>query len=239
VDVKINPFALVFSLFGGYVLSRGVDIWTGSLIRALAPLGLSDRTVRTTISRMKHMGYLEGQRVGRHSFYRLTDSGLREVHGARDLAFGPLGAPWDGRWVLLTYSIPEDQRELRDSLRESLKAIGFGCLVPGVWISPHPLPAKMEKKWQKSSIWDRVSPATLFPMLGLNCPRWQPAIGLMIKSTGRSQIESSRKRSTMRIVLSFSCRVCSNSCLSSLRTPPCRPLFCQKTGPVQLRNRST
>jgi phenylacetic acid degradation operon negative regulatory protein len=153
VDIKVNPYVLVFSLFGGYVVSRGVDIWTGSLIRALTPLGFSDRMVRTTISRMKHVGYLKGHRVGRRSFYRLTDSGLREVHGARDLAFGALGAPWDGGWVLVSYSFPENQRELRDSLRDSLKAIGFGCLMPGVWISPHPLPAKMEKRWQKTGSW--------------------------------------------------------------------------------------
>lgn len=153
VGIKVNPYALVFSLFGGYVLSRGVDIWTGSLIQALTPLGFSDRMVRTTISRMKHMGYLKGQRVGRHSFYRLTDSGLREVHGVRDLAFGALGAQWDGRWTVVAYSIPEEHRELRDALRDSLKMLGFGCLVPGAWVSPHPLPAKMEKEWQKTGVW--------------------------------------------------------------------------------------
>jgi phenylacetic acid degradation operon negative regulatory protein len=153
MDVKVNPYALVFSLFGGYVLQRGVDIWTGSLIQALASLGFSDRMVRTTISRMKRMGYLEGRRVGRHSFYRLTDTGLREVHGARELAFGTLGTQWDGRWTVVTYSVPEEHRELRDALRDSLKTFGFGCLVPGAWVSPHPLPVKMEKEWQNIGTW--------------------------------------------------------------------------------------
>lgn len=153
MDVKVNPYALVFSLFGGYVLPRGVDIWTGSLIQALASLGFSDRMVRTTISRMKRRGYLEGRRMGRRSFYRLTDRGLREVHDARELAFGSLGAQWDGRWTVVTYSIPEEHRELRNVLRDSLKSIGFGSFVPGVWISPYPLPPGKEEKWQKIGVW--------------------------------------------------------------------------------------
>ena len=153
MDVKVNPYAVVFSLFGGYVLPRGADIWTGSLIRALAPLGSGDRMVRTTISRMKRKGYLESRRVGRRSFYRLTDAGLKEVHGARELAFGSFGAEWDGRWTLVIYSVPEEHRELRDALRDSLKTIGFGSPVPGAWISPHPLHADMEDEWQKIGAW--------------------------------------------------------------------------------------
>lgn len=153
MEVKVNPYALVFSLFGGYVLPRGVDIWTGSLIQALAPLGFSDRMVRTTISRMKRMGYLEGRRVGRYSFYRLTDSGLKKIHGARQLAFSSLGAQWDGRWTVVAYSIPEEYRELRDTLRDSLKTFGFGYLVPGAWVSPHSLPPEMEEEWQKAGAW--------------------------------------------------------------------------------------
>lgn len=152
-DGKANPYAVVFSLFGGYIVPRGPDIWIGSLIQALATLGFGERNVRTIISRMKQTGYLESRQVGRRSFYRLTDRGQREVHGGSELAFGSPDARWDGQWTVVAYSIPEEQRDLRDALRDSLKAIGFGALVPGVWISPHPLPAEKEKKWQKIGVW--------------------------------------------------------------------------------------
>jgi len=153
VDTRVTSYAVVYSLFGGYILPRGGEIWTGSLIRALASLNFSEGLVRTTISRMKQADYLESRRVGRRSFYRLTDLGLDEVQRAGNQAFETSSPEWDGQWTVITYSIPEEHRELRDTLRTLLKMHGFGSLVPGAWISPYSLPVDMEKKFQKIGAW--------------------------------------------------------------------------------------
>jgi phenylacetic acid degradation operon negative regulatory protein len=153
MEAKATPYAVVYSLFGGYVLPRGGEIWMGSLIRALAALNFSERVVRTTVSRMKQTGYLQSRRVGRRSFYWLTDPGVKEVQRAGNLAFTPSSAEWDGRWTMVTYSIPEEQRELRDALRVSLRMVGFGPLVPGAWVSPHPLHPDVERRWQEIGVW--------------------------------------------------------------------------------------
>jgi len=153
VEAKVTPYAVIYSLFGGYILPRGGKIWIGSLVRSLAALNFSEKMVRTTVSRMKQAGYLESCRTGHHSFYRLTKPGLEEVQRTGSRAFETSSPEWDGKWTILVYSIPEEQRELRDILRTTLKLHGFGLLVPGVWISPYSMPVDTEKKIQKSGAW--------------------------------------------------------------------------------------
>ena len=59
--------------------------------------------------------------------------------------FRPRRAPWDGQWHLLTYSVPEVQRELRDEFRKRLTYLGFGLLSAGAWITPHDLRAEVSE----------------------------------------------------------------------------------------------
>jgi len=135
------------------VLPRGEEIWIGSLIRALAALDFGAGAVRALVSRMQRKGLLQSQRVGRRSFYRLTNLGLKEVRWGAKQAFIPSSDVWDGRWTVVTYSVPEEQRSRRDALRRSLNSWGFGALAPGIWISPHPLPSKAEGKWRELNVW--------------------------------------------------------------------------------------
>jgi phenylacetic acid degradation operon negative regulatory protein len=154
LGTQVHPDTIIFSLYGQYVLPRGGEIWVGSLIRALAALDFSPGAVRALVSRMQRKGFLRSQRVGRLSFYRLTDLGLKEVRWGGDRAFSPSDDEWDGRWTVVTYSVPEKQRERRDVLRRSLKSWGFGPLAPGTWISPHQLSPEAESKWRALDVWE-------------------------------------------------------------------------------------
>lgn len=151
---QAHPLTFVFSLYGQYVLPRGGEIWIGSLIRALAALDFSPGAVRAVVSRMKRRGFLQSRRVGRRSFYRLTDLGLKEVHWGGKRAFVSPADEWDGRWTVITYSIPEKHRDRRDALRRSLNRLGFGALAPGIWTSPRPLPSEARRKWREIDVWE-------------------------------------------------------------------------------------
>ena len=152
-STQVHPYTFIFSLYGHYVLPRGGEIWIGSLIRALAALDFSAEAVRTIVSRMKRKGFLQSRRLGRYSFYRLTDLGLKEVHWGGERAFALPDERWDGHWTVVTYSVPEKYRDRRDALRRSLKWWGFGALAPGTWISPRPLPSEAEREWQALGVW--------------------------------------------------------------------------------------
>jgi phenylacetic acid degradation operon negative regulatory protein len=47
--------------------------------------------------------------------------------------------PWDGQWRMALFDLPEEQRSLRNALRNELKTARFGCLQGSVWISPDPV----------------------------------------------------------------------------------------------------
>jgi|SRR3989344_9096789 len=46
--------------------------------------------------------------------------------------------PWDGKWRLLTFDVPEDQYARRDIFRRKLKELGFFHFQRSVFIIPHP-----------------------------------------------------------------------------------------------------
>jgi len=56
MEINISPYGIIYSLFGGYILPRGGEIWISSLIKALAPFNVSEKIVRTIVSRMKQAG---------------------------------------------------------------------------------------------------------------------------------------------------------------------------------------
>lgn len=128
---------LVFTLFGDTLLHRDGPHWVGSIIRLLQPLGLSEGAARTVLSRMARKGWLSAERQGRNSYYQLTARGRKLLQEGEDRIYRPTWRDsWDGRWLLVTYSIPEDVRHLRDRLRDRLTWLGFGSLGNGLWISP-------------------------------------------------------------------------------------------------------
>lgn len=133
-----RPRDLVFTLFGDYLRHRDGPIWVGSVLELLAPLDVSNSAARTTLSRMSREGWFATHRQGRRSYYALTDRGRKLLEEGEERIHHPLwDRPWNGRWILVAYSVPEEDRTLRDRLRDRLLWLGFGSLGNGLWISPH------------------------------------------------------------------------------------------------------
>lgn len=62
--------------------------------------------------------------------YRLTDSGKDR---ALWIKIKMENEPWDGKWRLIIWDIPEKRRIARDLLRYKLKVLGFNRLQKSVW----------------------------------------------------------------------------------------------------------
>ena len=130
--------SLLLTLLGEFVLPREAPVWTGSLVAALAELGVEEKTARQALMRTASEHLLTAERTGRRTRWHLTEQGtalLRE--GAeRIYGFGREVADWDGRWLVLAVSVPEIQRQLRHSLRTRLTWAGLGSPLPGLWLTP-------------------------------------------------------------------------------------------------------
>ncbi len=132
----VKPRAWLFDLFGDYVEYRSRELWTGSLIVLAADFDISERAIRSALLRLQRDGWFAVRRVGARSYYGLTDAGRELIDRGRERIMHGPKHDWDGRWALVTYTIPESRRELRDRFRTELGWLGFGGLGSGLFVSP-------------------------------------------------------------------------------------------------------
>lgn len=133
----VRPETLLLALFGEQVLGRPVAVSTGSLIAVLGDLGVGEHATRTTVARMTRRGLLRSVRRGREAFLGLTPRAVEVLaDGQRRLQADVVDADWDGRWTLLSFSVPEARRADRHALRTRLTWAGFAPLRSGVWVCP-------------------------------------------------------------------------------------------------------
>jgi phenylacetic acid degradation operon negative regulatory protein len=131
--------ALLLTVLGEFVLPHDGGVWTSSLVRSLALLGVEERNARQAVARLADQGIVVSEKVGRRARWLLTDRGrqLLVVGTERIYGFGADGDDWDGHWLVVLCSVPEDQRAKRHQLRTQLGFAGFGFLASGVALSPH------------------------------------------------------------------------------------------------------
>lgn len=97
---RLRVWSLVITVFGDLVQHRGGVISTARLGAVLSRIGIEPGTLRTALSRLGRDGWVESERVGRTSFYRLSPQGLERFAPATSLIYAaPLRAPV-GRWSL-------------------------------------------------------------------------------------------------------------------------------------------
>jgi phenylacetic acid degradation operon negative regulatory protein len=131
---------LLFTLLGELVLPADETAWTSAVLAVFARLGVEEKTTRQALMRTAAAGWLEADKIGRRTRWRLTGSGRRLLtDGAeRIYSFASSAENWDGRWLLVATRIPERERQARHVVRTRLSWAGFGSLGAGLWISPHP-----------------------------------------------------------------------------------------------------
>ena len=78
--LKPNAKSLIVTLFGDAISPHGGVVWLGSLVDLVAPFGLNERVVRTSVFRLSKDGWLTSTQVGRRSAYGLTDSEIGRAH---------------------------------------------------------------------------------------------------------------------------------------------------------------
>jgi phenylacetic acid degradation operon negative regulatory protein len=131
---SISSTSLLITLFCDAVTRHGGEIWLGSVIRSLAPLGISERLVRTAVFRLVQDDWLVSRKQGRRSYYGLSAAGFNQYQRAARRIYNSSRPEWDGVWTLVIPSfIHEDKR---GPLRRGLLWQGFGLLSPGVYAMP-------------------------------------------------------------------------------------------------------
>lgn len=134
-QTRVAATSLIISVFGDAVVPHGSRIWLGSLIRLLAPLGLSERLVRTSVFRLAKEGWLATAALGRRTDYLLTPAGKRRFEEASRHIYASHAPLWDRRWRLILV-VGELTPKEREALRRALFWQGFGMLDSSTYIHP-------------------------------------------------------------------------------------------------------
>ncbi|MGD9839428.1 MAG: phenylacetic acid degradation operon negative regulatory protein PaaX [Afipia sp.] len=128
--------SLIITFYGDAILPRGGSVWLGTLLRFLDMLGTDGGVVRTAVSRLAADGWLDRDKAGRKSFYKLAKRGRERFEAAVEHVYNPHPSDWAGRFELLLIGNGAD----RDASRAALSEAGFGSPMPGVWVAPSSVP---------------------------------------------------------------------------------------------------
>lgn len=126
---------VLVTVFGDGIEPHGGEVWAGSLLRLVEPLGMNERLVRTSLNRLVGEGVLVTRRHGKRSFYSVTPLARREFGRAERRIYNPRGEPWDGQWTVVV-NTSDVAPPARAAVRAHLGRLGFSPLGPSVHISP-------------------------------------------------------------------------------------------------------
>lgn len=129
--------SLVLDVLGAFVRDVGGWIAIADLVSLMAELGVDDQTVRSSVSRLTRKGMLRREARNGQAGYSLTPPALDILAEGDSRIFRQVEpAPIADGWVLVTFSVPEQERAERHQLRNALRWLCYGNLGPGLWIAP-------------------------------------------------------------------------------------------------------
>ncbi|HEX3351080.1 MAG TPA: PaaX family transcriptional regulator C-terminal domain-containing protein [Acetobacteraceae bacterium] len=129
-DQPSRTGSLIITLYGDAIAPRGGALWLGTLLTLFRAMDVGDGVVRTAVSRLAAANWLARRRVGRNSFYRLAQHGLRETEAAAPRIYGTLTPPWGGRFRIALV----EPGEGREAVRALLTGAGYGAAGGGVMV---------------------------------------------------------------------------------------------------------
>lgn len=135
--LALKARSLLVTVWGDSIAPHGGTVWLGSLIDLVAPFGLNERAVRTSVFRLKNEKTLSSFQEGRRSFYTLTASGQHRFEEATKRIYNHTDEAWGGEWTLLF----SERRKLDDDIKKQLSLelawLGFGDLGSGIYAHPN------------------------------------------------------------------------------------------------------
>jgi phenylacetic acid degradation operon negative regulatory protein len=150
--LKPRARSVIITVYGDSIMHHGGAAWLGSVIELVAPLGLNERVVRTSVFRLAKENWLAAEQIGRRSFYRLTEEGRRRCDAAHGRIYHRANQPWDRHWTFVVADFARMPAARSRSLRSDLRWQGFGQLASGVMLHPDPDEAALRQLLIESGV---------------------------------------------------------------------------------------
>lgn len=147
------------------MLRDDATIDAGALYDVAGELGMTDQQVRLCIKRLVADGQFVQDGRGRKAVLRATDA-LRSTI-TPDLDYLRLmyaqdrgAAPWDGRWRVVAFAVPESVRTARDAMRDAIVRLGGAAVQGGLYVSPNDWDGEIATVAEQLAITEHVTTLT-------------------------------------------------------------------------------
>lgn len=140
-----QPRLLIMDVCGAFMRPLGGWMPVGKLVGLMAEVGVDEQATRSAVSRMRQRDLLVAESRDGQRGYRLSDKALVSLDESDRRIFSRVhSATVAEGWVLVSYSIPEQERDKRHVLRSRLEWLGFGMLASGLWLAPRWIQPELE-----------------------------------------------------------------------------------------------
>ncbi len=90
-------------------------------------------------------------------YFQFTRKGKIWFRGSLVKYYRDLDIPWDGKWRVVMFDIPQEFNRTRDRLRSRLKVLGFQMIQKSVFVLPYPCQEELTIYCNKLKIGDYVN----------------------------------------------------------------------------------
>jgi len=102
-EKALRAWSLIITFFGDAIVSRGGNVSAKTVQAVLSRTGIGAGTIRTAFSRLASDDWVVRQKIGRESFYALSDSGYIPFKQAATRIYAPVGniaKPSEPHWLV-------------------------------------------------------------------------------------------------------------------------------------------
>jgi phenylacetic acid degradation operon negative regulatory protein len=151
---SLSGTSLVMTIFGDSIYHRGGVISLASLIQLMEVFGFNERSVRTAVFRLVQNGWLSSEKIGRTSYYRITESSRQRFIMADQKIYSFTHQEWDQKWDLVLLSSTELENKL--ILKKELEWLGFANIASNVMAYPGSDGQKLQSLLLSNQMTDQV-----------------------------------------------------------------------------------
>jgi phenylacetic acid degradation operon negative regulatory protein len=155
-SLQLVPRQLIATIYGDMLVPRRGAVWLSSLVQMAEPFGIAEYLSRTTALRMVKVGWLRKTRVGKLSFYDMSEKFVRGTVEYYQRVYTPPTRDWSGSWRLLLTGAAQLDLKVYTALRRNLLWRGVGQVAPHVFISAAASLQSIEEMLAETGILERV-----------------------------------------------------------------------------------
>jgi phenylacetic acid degradation operon negative regulatory protein len=133
-----NVWSMIMTVFGDIVLPRGGVVPTALLLEILGLFSIGNGAARTALSRLVADNWLESDREGRRSSYRLTDQGKMQSLAASRRIYRGRDVQKEMDWQVAVALADMHDATGKAARHFSALSLGFCTVLPGVMVRPMP-----------------------------------------------------------------------------------------------------